>query len=248
MICKICNKEIKNTLFSSSVKCADGEICAVCKKRIPPFLVPKNYMGHECKTWITYTEQLQPLFQETSVYGSLKLDELHGLICISANEKGSYFAIKDISNLAITLKNLHAKERQVYADVLFSFEMKAYAFSYKTTIKRNVRCPMTIEGNKATNIEEPYDLSMFRQMFQQAIRHQYDEAMGMLNALSKEKFTSLQKAKALFMVEDDVEEEELKKVRNVLIKAFHPDNSGMDARYTRIINERYEQLKKGITE
>ena len=63
-----------------------------------------------------------------------------------------------------------------------------------------------------------------------------------------QKISELEKALALFMFDDikDVTEESLKKQRNTLIKAFHPDNNTSNEAYSQKINSAYELLHSYI--
>ena len=58
----------------------------------------------------------------------------------------------------------------------------------------------------------------------------------------------LEKALALFMFDsmDEVTEDNLKKQRNALIKAFHPDNNVNNQAYSQKINAAYELLSATI--
>ena len=58
----------------------------------------------------------------------------------------------------------------------------------------------------------------------------------------------LDKALALFMFDsmDSVTEENLKKQRNMLIKAFHPDNNESNDTYSQKINTAYDVLYRAI--
>ena len=61
--------------------------------------------------------------------------------------------------------------------------------------------------------------------------------------------SELEKAKTLFMVSDNYSVEEIKKIRNRLIKSFHPDGNEFDDEYAKKINNAYDVLiknKKGV--
>ncbi|WP_036607569.1 hypothetical protein [Oribacterium sp. P6A1] len=60
--------------------------------------------------------------------------------------------------------------------------------------------------------------------------------------------TDLNKALALFMFDslNEITEEKLKRQRNILIKAFHPDNALSDDEYSKKINNAYSILLEAI--
>lgn len=63
-----------------------------------------------------------------------------------------------------------------------------------------------------------------------------------------EDITEIEKALALFMFDsmDEVTEDNLRKQRNILIKAFHPDNNESNESYSQKINAAYELLQNII--
>lgn len=67
--------------------------------------------------------------------------------------------------------------------------------------------------------------------------------------IDRSQIDDIQKAMALFMFDSmsDVTEENLKKQRNALIKAFHPDNSEDNEIYSQKINAAYDLLKDLIS-
>ncbi len=240
MKCVICNSEIKSGLLDKPKQCADGSVCNDCYKHFPSLLRIKEMPYFRCKDWISYEKENKEQFTETSSFGLLHLDELHGLFQIESKQTDIY-KITDLKSVALTLKKPIQEGNQMYADILFSFELKNHPFSI--VIKKKDKLQAKPEG-KVIHFSESYSLSVFRNVFQQAVENQYSSIRKMLNEFSRKDLGELEKAKALFMVDDEIDTEEIKKVRNVLIKAFHPDNSSLDSRYSEKINHAYSILIK----
>ena len=82
------------------------------------------------------------------------------------------------------------------------------------------------------------------------IQAKSDEYIGYMNNsyAEDESASDLDKAMALFMIDDikDITEEALRKQRNTLIKAYHPDEGIDNDTYAQKINDAYNLLKNAI--
>ena len=95
--------------------------------------------------------------------------------------------------------------------------------------------------------QEPADLTMFRNMFNQMLenaRKKYDETCR--NTLICKADIDYFKAKSLFMVEDDYDEEEIKIIRKKMMKIYHPDNGETDTKKSETINRYYDILMERL--
>ena len=249
--CKICHSTIRTW---KQTQISDGIICKTCLNRIPQCTHSsiRNMTANEIKRLIQYEEN--PLFQKFSVtasYGTLHIDEMNGLFIVSEKsnihgtpvEKTNLFHVLDISNAGIYCIKPRIFKRQVVVDVVFECELNALNIHIKETIRQQIICQQKRIDDNHVSWDEPGDLSMFRNMFNQMLKNEdikfrkkYESSFVSKEALD------IMKAKCLFMLEDDFSKEELRKQRDAYMKLFHPDISTNSHVYAQKINEAYSIL------
>lgn len=262
--CDICGKDTGFMPFA----CADGHICKDCEALIPSVL--KKYARSEglflVKNWINYTKKyikgLRKKFVVTSSCGMLHIDEWHGLfaICDKKHIKDDklpdsctdIFSALFLADYGITINNAVASETSVKVDVVFHCVMNKPNVQFTKTLC-TVSCYAKRINDEQITYTEPSDLTLFRSLFYQAIVNARDRYQ---NKIFKDFISpdavALMKARALFMVDDGYSLDEIKKQRNRLIKAFHPDEHSLSEEveeltgYTELINNAFRLLKENI--
>ena len=260
--CLICGKPASII----SVRCADGLICSNCARFLPsaikPFLKHTNVWVIRAllKKWKKNKGRYRQ-FIETASYGSLHIDEQHGLIALcdrkemkngrlpdSCTDIFSMFSIEDYS---LSLESIDTTPNSVKVIINFHCSLNNPEFQFKSSIK-NATCYVQKVGEGSITYHEPPDLTLFRSMFNQAfvnVWEKYD--MRERHHFLSPHAVALTKAKALFMVDDDYTEADIRKQRNRLAKVYHPDENedGEDLTpYMNRINEAYNLLKEALIE
>lgn len=224
-----------------------GFVCKDCLKTLPNLFSFRKLSDNQI-TWL-YENRKEKQFKETSVLGNLSIDEKNALFCIKKDFKKNYFSFLDCSEVGIEPTNAKMDDtgRNVYCDVEFQFRLRETGLYYKAVIKRREKCnvsPIMYDGK--VQAREPLTVGLMRSMINQSIENQFSNAKLLLNALSeaearKEEYL----AQGTLMLPDGYTKEDLKRHRNSLIKAFHPDNNpdSEAGLYTDKINKAYQILK-----
>lgn len=177
---------------------------------------------------------------------------------------------KEISNPRIYFipDKQQKQNSQIKGIIKFACNIKPINISIDTVIKKNVYLNYERQDDINVKLVEPDDLRFFKDMFNQMLKNNYNQYLKefenlklkqelelerikikkIQNDLLKEqqkhilKSTKLDEALNLFMLDKDFNLIELKTQRNRLIKIFHPDNSGIDEKYSKKINDAYHFL------
>jgi len=171
--------------------------------------------------------------QNGNVYGNVEL--IFGIKSLDINVK--HIVKKNEKTEIIQIENQYGYDEP--------YELKIFKSEFQRMIEKTVN--KYNENVKRNNeIFENLNKEMERQ---QKI---YEEMKRESERLEKEKNnlqSELEKAKTLFMVSDGYSVEEIKKIRNRLIKSFHPDGNDVGDEYAKKINNAYDVLiknKKGV--
>lgn len=257
--CVICGN--KTGVFA--FKCADGSVCSDCESHIPisarkylkqaPAYIVERTIENDRKT----TAFCRKNFVETASYGCLRLDECHGLFAIcdeKMEENGrlkaqchDVFSALYVKDFALSIQNMEASPNSVKVSVVFTAEMDKPIIRLKRTLK-TATCYVKRLDETHITYTEPSDLTLFRNIMNQMVRDawerfDYKNRQDLITPRALELF----KARALFMLGEGYTENELKKQRNRLIKAFHPDEGEEEmTKYATIVNESYKILREEL--
>lgn len=240
-------------------KTADGYICNKCKTYIP------SKINLRCSD----TEYLKSLYEESKIrsktfsctasYGSLFIDGKNNMFCISNRQAhglplhlGDIYYVSELSCVGLYCTNARFVNNRVLCDIKFSFSTDKESF--EITIVKGQKCSYKVQNNKVSWNEPPV-FCIFREMFKQMIDNEHFELNKKLQDIQRIKHKIVQaknnrdwaKGIMLFDAENEPSSIELKKHRNILVKAFHPDlNNGMcedeNTQITALINRAYEIL------
>lgn len=234
----------------------NGKICKTCATRIPSIMLEnaKNWSSYTLEVAIDYEDELYDKFDETASYGDLHIDTTHGLFALSKKMKDgrpierNVFSIYDLSEVCLCcgspVVNSH---NQVHVDIEFRARIEKLSLPIRTTVKKGVLCQSKKIDSEHLSWEEPADMLMFIQMFNTMLKGTWEKMQMYLCGRELYEY-EIEKARAIFMLPERFTMEDLKKARNMLVKAYHPDMAGEDDVYaseaTKIINNSYKLLQQ----
>lgn len=245
-------------------KLTDGKyICGTCLKKLPYFLRDYDYDFNTYEDFLNYIKEQQEiyrsLFRETHNYISIHLDTEHSIFYLSDKIFGKgiddttlFLKLEDTEEFELIFVPNTYKEGtfgdKLQGKVLMRLRMSNPEFYYETTVAYNesAKVKKNVLGSKITIVDPP-ELTEFLAYFNAA----RDTAVAIKDAAcddtrEENNISELQQAMALFMIDslDNITQEELKSLRNRLIKTFHPDLAGSaDTNFAQKINNAYEIIK-----
>ena len=255
MTCLLCGKEIST--FSSH-KTPDGRICKDCYKTIPSLLWKGSSYPSETTLRVAQKMALDNYenFFATSSYGDLHLDEMNSLFAIAKklDKRGkpidsfNIFSIYDLDDIGISCDKLSASDHNLYTSVEMTFEILKPHMRVKTQIKKRAKCKYKQVDSSHIEWTEPKELTFFRSILYQMLSGSFDRLKGLLAGKTLHDW-DVEKARTVFMLDDDYSEQDLKKARRMLMKVYDPDVAEEDtSRDVTIINDMYDLLKMELEE
>lgn len=239
-------------------------LCRKCASKVPSYIrktLKNRYALQDYKNLMRYVDysrkELNPLFHSTYNYYAIQLDEEHGLFSLGRkiNEKSVIFRLDKVIGFDLAFKGESYKEslvdNYVNGKIVMGLEMEEPYFYHEEILSSYAKAPAKkiMMGTKVS-YGDPRGMREFLEMFLRAC-----EACRMA-AANREEITEyspfannitgdLQQAMALFMIDhfEDITVERIRKQRNRLIKAFHPDVGQVENdAYAQKINNAYELL------
>jgi hypothetical protein len=186
-------------------------------------------------------------FSATSSLGDLHIDELHGLFAIAKKmdshgkpQNRNIFSIYDLEEVGIYCKSPKVNNHIVFVDIEFTFTLTRPTLSKKVIIERNARCKT--QKSDATHVtwEEPEALNMFKTLFNNMLEGGLQKMQNLLCSKTVEAY-ELDKARALFMLPEDYEMEDLNRAKRLMLQVYNPEGGGIN-RESRIIEKAYSLL------
>lgn len=237
----------------SQTKILDGSICKICVNKLPKS-IRKNLHKYSLSNLETITDYMdslnKDLFFPTASFGSLHIDEIHGLFAISEKlDDNDYSNLTDIFyclnliDVGLTPTNVKVDKRnQVYCDFELHCWFKYPECSFTVPIRKNVKCPSKNKNKTELTYEMPGDYHIFLKMFNQMLdtaRQKYKE-MTEPQFISKSRF-DLFKAETMFMLSDAYDRKEVETQKDILMGAFEGQEN-----YQSIIMHAYHLLMNNI--
>lgn len=254
MNCSFCNKKIAS-IFSH--RTGSFCICNNCMSELPFYFSKhiEDYSYEEILSIIHWEKEkkngLKQIFFTTSSYGYLHIDSLHHLIAIgNANdfEKGKpinndvlIVEIENLNNATFDVNVDRSSTEEINGSILMSIAVDVPNIELKNIlIKKNETIIPTMVNEDSVIFSLPPDVELIwneiYEIKEQLINHDF-----LLSGNQRD----IDRAMGLYMVEDEFTLDQLKKQRNILMKAFHPDNDtteGSDER-SQFVIKAYELLK-----
>lgn len=255
MECSLCGNKT-NKLFS--VSCKNGYICKDCFKQIPSLISSRipSVSVENLKEYLDWKNQNAQIFEEfvsTSNYGLVHLDSLHGYFAI-AEEKDFYddelksedVFVAPVYFLSSFLFSMEVgkqdKNMDVPVDVKLSFTLTDPSFTVSNLVVKHDECSVFINEYQEAEYSLPYRAQIF---WDELINTNNRMVAGEdVHSVNLDLIKETERAKGLFMVDENYTESDLKHIRNILLKSFHPDSydDGRAEIRTHIIQESYELL------
>lgn len=259
--CRHCNATLKGT----EQKMIDSGQCVLCKEcygKIHPLLRDSTHdWGYETYldylAWEEETKEERELFTPTVVHGSseiIKVDLERGLFSIEeSTNKPLVLKFSDLLDVNFDITNPEIKESmfgtKVEGNEYFSVTLERPQATINGVLRYGVKCKAKLTNFFTKEYRYFYSdgfanlVESFAECIDVSVNMQNHQAEG-----SSRDDDGIQKALNLFMFDsiEEVTPESLKKQRNALIKAFHPDNDEENEAYSQKINAAYEILKDTI--
>lgn len=243
-------------------KCSEGVICKNCLSFIPSSVILSQANTDFLKKVHDENMEKSKEFETTASFLGLYIDGIHGLFCYS--KKGSrespsefkdIYRIKELTEVGLyctNVKNIGTNSNNVVCDIKFKFKTKDISADYTLAVRK--RCSYKIVDNQL-RWNEPGELTMFRNMFNQMIDN---EILGTLDKLKKiqelnalvsqeEKKGDWAKGVLFIGLDEECSSDLIKAKRNELVKIFHPDRNSefANTETAAMINDAYKVLAGG---
>lgn len=258
--CSNCGEKTK-MLFRTQL-CDGGYLCSKCTTCVPSYMLSsfndkysiEDY--HAFKEYVDYSNQkLRPLFHETHNFYTIHIDTENRIFYIGYGVDANtlFLNFASVTRFDLVFKAENYKEGvlgdKVTGKILFELGMAAPYFYHEEVLSNNAKAKAKkkLFGSKI-EFDNPSGMDDFIFYFNRAWEADIQEAnteSGDYTDVSLE----LQQAMNLFMLDsmDDTTHEDLKLLRNRLIKTFHPDAGETDnAKHAQKINAAYEILIKAM--
>ena len=262
MKCCICGQET-GKLFGRSIG-ENERICKNCCNKLPSEMKKKisEFDMEDIKSYMEKDTRRHPYiiksFKRTARYGELVLDEHMGYIAFAKKLTDGgmlpdscydVFNLADVRDMSFAVLNPAWVKGGIHADVEIYISLHSQRLEFRLTIKSDDVCRITQTNSDGSCIyEAPEVLCMFETLINRA----WERALNCRNlddlfgAVDEREYAL---AKATLLVDDSYDMDEIKKQRNKLIKAFHPDTMYDDedaAYYAQKINDAYGILKEKL--
>lgn len=257
--CQSCGKTLKGTeqqVFNGSTPFC---LCKDCADKIHPQILDyakKNWSYTDYTdymAWEDATKEERAQFNPDAKYGygsELKVDTERGLFSIGSGKKGGLvFRFADLTDYELNFKPEEVKEGllgdKVKGNEFVMVELATPRVFLEEVINYGVKLPLRKKGFISTKYEYGFS-NGFMEVIRAFTICIYIESARRNGEYQEETMNigEVEKALALFMFDsmDEVTQDSLKKQRNALIKAFHPDNAEENEAYSQKINAAYDLL------
>lgn len=256
--CQACGTSVKGT--EQTLLGPNGVVlCKHCAAKIHPRIMPYaktdwNFEDYnDYISWEEETKEERNQFDPDYDYRNiLSIDMDHGLFSVGSGKKaGMVFRFADIDSYELNFKPQELKEGilgdKVQGDEYITLQLSRPNVYLEEVVNYGVKVRARKKGIISTKFEYG-----FSKEFSEIVRafaicvYLESQTRKKANDIIQEsqRISEIEKALALFMFDsmDEVTTENLKKQRNALIKAFHPDKNETNEAYSQKINAAYDLL------
>jgi len=265
----------KKTNIITRMKLKDGNyICGECSDIFPLIMYEtvSEYTLSQYQELVAYFDETYKKygdkFKATHSYLDFDLDSVNRVFSIGyVSGKRTIFELKYLEEFDLYYYPLEYKEgflaEKVVGNISLNIKMSTPEFCFQDDIEKDVKA-VTKSNLLGTKIDvgNPKGMDEFVSQFHFAWRNALEEAQreyykehGQYNSnygggfADVSESSELQQAMNLFMIDNinEITLDELKKMRNRLIKTFHPDlNDVEDTKYAQKINAAFDILEAQI--
>lgn len=257
--CKNCGKKAG---VLTNTKLADKSvICFDCARKVPTVfddilskMTYEEYLG--LRDFKEYSDtNFKPIFNETDSYHDIHLDKDNGLFYIGSfleDERVTVYECRNVMNADFSFVPDDVKKGivnyKVKGKIVLHLVNSSPAFSDSFTLYKSAKAKAKTKlFSDSLEFEFPEDFEAFRKLFHYTVLiSQSDEPASYEPVIDEE----LASALSLFMFDslDGLDVDKLKKQRNRLAKAFHPDSTSEsnDNEFMSKINNAYEVILRNL--
>lgn len=261
VFCSECG--IKTKMLTRTHLKDDRYLCYKCSSCVPGYMQKSFVEGYTLedyrnfKKYIEFSnEVLRPKFRETHSYDKIHIDTENYIFCMDyfIDDKTLFFGFEDVTRFNLIFMAEEFKEGmfgdKVRGKVLFELAMDCPPFYNEEVLisDAKVSAKKKLFGRKV-EYDNPEGMDEFVYFFKRTWEEALEIAQYKEDADKTVGASELQQAMALFMIDnlDEITPEELKNLRNKLIKTFHPDEGETeDVRQVQKINTAYDIIKNAI--
>lgn len=255
--CVVCKKDAG--MFAK--KTYNGYVCKNCRQLLPMNIDLKSCDADYLIGLAKKAKEKSRKFSNTSSYGTMYLDSVHGMFCFSKNSKngeptdlGDIFFVTELKETGIycsDIKNIGTKSNKVVCNIKVKVITNDIATEY--IIVENEPCEF-VQKDKMLDVTEPKKLTMFRSLFYQMIDETRFQILKKLDDIQKllemekktEKEKDIEWARGiLFLNNEESSQGDIKKQQKKMMRMFHPDiHPELGNDYAQKINKAAEILLK----
>ena len=236
-------------------------ICNKCASVINPYFLEyaKDKWDYEVfkqyLSWEEETKEERSHFQSEYEYGDynrVAIDSERGLFRLKNKNKSVVLRFEDLSDYGLDFRPESASkgylDKSIHGCEYITIRLKRpqWVFEDMITLSATVRGYRQGVFSRKFDYELDPDFLELVRLFSLCAYIENQRRAGEMYGTTAQDMGELGKALALFMFDsvDEVTEESLKQQRNVLMKAFHPDNNEDGEKYAKKINDAYDLLSQ----
>ena len=254
MKCAFCGHDVG--MFKGK-KLSVGQICDECAKFLPEYIKIDEYSPISINRMMDWNRQYlksyQKHFTETSCYGDLHIDDVHGLFAFYPQKYRKFpkncsdiFNILLVEDYSFAMKTSHvSSQNKACGTAEFFCELNNLGIRIHKVLKPNVICHIEDVDSEHYRVVEPADLSLMRSTFAQTINNAaYKYNQKFRDDIASKESLDLFRSKCMFMVGDKYTKEEIIMQKKRLIRTFSNVEDG-DV-YLFMIRNAYNILKDNL--
>ena len=227
--CILCGKQ---TGFFDKRIC-EGYVCKDCFSRLPAFLDVQSMGTEKLRYLREQNEKKRKLFFPAVSFGSLFVDNIHRMFCISPKSRNDeplvlsdIYTVAETEEIALYCKNPQCtgSGRNIHITCDAELFVRTHDLQFRTIIVRNEKCSYKmIDGNKV-EWNESGRVAMFRSMFNQMIADENNAMLKEIYAVRNQK--RIVWAEGVLMLKSLYTEDELRQhydfLKQILEQQVHP--------------------------
>lgn len=252
MECVICGKQAG--FFDK--RCEDGYICSTCFSYLPSVVDYRCCGEGKLRYYHDRNQRLRKRFEATASFGSLYIDSVHKMFCISKKHKkeqptelSDIFSITELEEVALYCKNERNTGQGNNVRIVCDVELyvRTPDFNFRTIISEGEACSYRVVDNTKVKWNEPGIVVMFRSMFNQMINDEGNQILKEINMLRNSK--EIAWAEGVLMLGSVYTHDELVQHHDILIRHLHPDYAkDMSPGYAEKISRAFSILENHLTQ
>lgn len=234
----------------------EGYLCKECVSCIPSVIDCTSCSTEKLKYFREQNLRKRKVFDTTAVFGSLYLDNIHRIFCISPTQKkgepaklSDMFWVSEIDEIALCCVNPVCTGSGTGISVTCDAELyvRTSELRIKTIIARNEKCSYKVVDGHKVEWKEAARIAMFRSMFNQMIADENNTMLKEIRAVRNQK--RIVWAEGVLMLKNPYTADELKQHYDFLKHNLQYSVSKHETEYyDSILEQAYKILQEHISE